>query len=60
MNIEEIRKNKPEGATHYDPRGGWSIYYKVKNDVVLFWANERKEWIKSSLTIFTMNYLCKF
>lgn len=32
MNIEEIRKNAPEGATHYDEYGGYYmiLFFKYK------------------------------
>lgn len=50
MNIEEIRKNKPEDATHYDPRG-WLVYYKISKHCVFFWAEERNKWMNSSLTL---------
>ncbi|UJQ43480.1 hypothetical protein [Acinetobacter phage vB_AbM_WUPSU] len=33
MNIEEIRKNKPEGATHYKEWGSIIVYFKIENDV---------------------------
>ncbi|UQS93229.1 hypothetical protein Brutus_00086 [Acinetobacter phage Brutus] len=44
MNIDEIRKNKPEGATHYDRVGyylkhtdnGWLVFSKLG----LGWSNQ--------------------
>lgn len=50
MNIDEIRKNKPKGATHYDPRG-WLVYYKLTKNGVLFWADVKGVWFRSSLTL---------
>lgn len=31
QNIEEIRKNAPSGATHYDFENGKPVFYKVNN-----------------------------
>lgn len=33
MDIEEVRKNKPEGATHYKEWGSIIVYFKIENDV---------------------------
>ena len=44
MNIEEIRKNAPEGATHYDKFGGyWKI---VRNDGAYFKRRRGDRWCK--------------
>lgn len=40
--IDEIRKNKPEGATHYSHRSGF--YYKVINDLEVY-IQEGNEWV---------------
>lgn len=37
MTIEEIRKNAPEGATHYKDYGGVVAYYKITPKHSFFW-----------------------
>ena len=39
MTIEEIRKNAPEGATHYLNIDGAYIYYKNFNGVIYQYAH---------------------
>lgn len=49
MTIEKIRKNAPEGATHY--RLDWDgdpVYYRFKNDSMSLWMDE-DGWQPSSL-----------
>ena len=42
MNIEKIRANAPEGATHYNERT--ETYYK-QEDILYYWEGEwRKSW----------------
>ena len=42
MTIEEIRKNAPDGATHYNERT--ETYYK-QDDVLYYWCDEwRPSW----------------
>lgn len=47
MTLEEIRKNAPEGATHYDDPLGFIMYYKYENESVLVFLNFSKEWATS-------------
>lgn len=49
MNIEEIRKNAPDGATHYYlSYKTWNVYYfKVLSGKILIW-NNLKEWFSES------------
>ena len=52
MTIEEIRKNAPEGATHYrdETRTGVVIYYKhVLGKSLMFWLNTR--WAYTDNTV---------
>lgn len=44
MTIEEIRKNAPEGATHYIDDDGFFDYYKIENDEMYGFNN--RNWIK--------------
>ena len=39
MNIEEIKKNAPDGATHYSPNAvfGCNYYFKVEMNNVFIW-----------------------
>lgn len=51
MTIEEIKKNAPQGATHYRP--DWSgdpVYYMYKNNSMFLWMDEDC-WQPSRLTI---------
>lgn len=41
MNIEEIRKNAPKGATHYDIYGDW---WKVNGIVAHFMYKNGSKW----------------
>lgn len=40
MTIEEIRKNAPEGATHYDDQD----YWKTTDGNWYIWLDSRKQW----------------
>ena len=40
MTIEEIRKNAPEGATHYDEQD----YWKSKDGDFYIWLDSVKKW----------------
>ena len=44
MTIEEIRKNAPEGATHYELDGRFTCYYKLNNINLSIW-NRNKGWL---------------
>ena len=37
MTIEEIRKNAPDGATHYSTYGGFVIYHKFQDKGIYVW-----------------------
>ena len=37
MNIDEIRKNAPNGATHYKIYGGFAFYHKFNNKRIYVW-----------------------
>lgn len=47
MTFDEIKKNAPDGATHYAHVGDWSvIYYKPNEEhkhFILGWAGDR--WV---------------
>lgn len=42
MTIEEIRKNRPEGATHYwyDDGDNEAMYYKMDCGVLMLWMGD--------------------
>lgn len=46
--LEEVRDNKPEGATHYNRRGGSDYYYKlvklINRDAFEIWSNSCQDW----------------
>ena len=44
MTIEEIRKNAPDGATHYEIDGRFIYYYKFNNINLSIW-NRNKGWL---------------
>ena len=44
MTLEEIRKNAPEGATHYKIDSGYTLYYR--DDIYALWLWIKKgEWV---------------
>lgn len=47
MIIEEIRKNKPEGATHYNPNAKSAIYYKIVNGAYKVYHKKHNMWYGS-------------
>ena len=44
MTIEEIRKNAPDGSTHYEIDGRFIYYYKFNNSNLSIW-NRNKGWM---------------
>lgn len=38
MTPEEIKRNAPEGATHYMFNDGFIYYYKLVDDFLYFWS----------------------
>lgn len=48
MTLEEIKRNKPDGATHYNPNGKSAIYYKVRNGAYAFYCAKHDLWYGSS------------
>ena len=44
MTIDEIRKNAPVGATHYELDGRFTYYYKFNNVNLSIW-NINKGWL---------------
>lgn len=44
MTLEEIKRNKPIGASHYETEGRFIYYYKFNNINLHIW-NDRKGWI---------------
>ena len=44
MTIEEIRKNAPKGATHYEIDSRFIYYYKFNNSNLSIW-NRNKGWM---------------
>lgn len=49
MTIEEIRKNAPDGATHYKVYGLLVIYYSIKSHLVFRYKKSEKNWIRCSM-----------
>lgn len=47
MNFDEIKRNSPDGATHYNPTGVWAIYYKCDNNGIYFWYDSYECWLVS-------------
>ena len=47
MTIEEIRKNKPDGATHYNNEPDYSAvcYWMVVDGWVESWSDDDKCWL---------------
>ena len=45
--IEEIRKNAPNGATHYFFGEDWVAYVKTENSQVYFYPNFMRSWIEA-------------
>lgn len=43
MSIEEIRKNAPDGATHYSDLDEDVVYYQKTNNVI-FWDDVYDVW----------------
>lgn len=50
MTIEEIRKNAPQGATHYHPNNGLAIYVKKLGVSYAIWNDLKNDWIYGSTT----------
>lgn len=53
MTIEKIRKNKPDGATHYRSKmltSGY-IYYKPCDAGLLMWSNKVNDWVETFNTL---------
>lgn len=46
MDIERIRKNAPEGASHINQNGD---YFKVIDCTLMIWCSIRARWFKSSI-----------
>lgn len=44
MTLEEIKRNKPDGATHYEVDGRFTYYYKFNGFNLYIW-NCKKGWI---------------
>ena len=42
MNLEEIRKNAPIGATHHDSQD----YWKFKDELWYIWLESCKTWMR--------------
>lgn len=54
MNIDEIKRNAPDGATHYDIDDGEVFYWKISGNGFLFWNDWFKKWYSedhSNLTL---------
>lgn len=50
MNIDEIRKNRPEGATHYNDSCGWVVYARITSyNIVETFVDDN--WYSSRLHI---------
>ncbi|MFP0866948.1 hypothetical protein ACLD0L_00135 [Acinetobacter baumannii] len=41
MNIDEIKKNAPDGATHYLSK----VYYRIICDLEVYVQNDNGEWV---------------
>lgn len=49
MDIEEIRRNKPEGATHYEICGKekpYALYWKFNDDGMFMYQELLKKWTR--------------
>ena len=49
MNIDEIRKNAPIGATHYEICGKidkYALYWKFNDNGMFMWEHHRDKWTK--------------
>lgn len=51
MTIDQIKKNAPEGATHWNPNNTKAIYYKVNNGKIKFWVEKHQLWYGSCVSI---------
>lgn len=46
MTIDEIRKNAPDGATHYHDDNGRRVFYvKFEFGTALYWDSWLKQWL---------------
>ena len=49
MTIEEIRKNAPEGATHYEicwKEKPYTLYWKFNAEGMFLWEHFYKKWVR--------------
>lgn len=49
MTIEEIRKNAPKLATHYNPEGVKAVYYYHDGKMVRVYNQKHDRWYGSML-----------
>lgn len=47
MTEQEIRKNKPDGATHWNPNNAKAVYYKINDGKIKFWVDKHQLWYGS-------------
>lgn len=49
MTIDEIRKNAPDGATHYEicvKENPYALYWKFNNDGMFMWQELLSKWTR--------------